>query len=161
MQKRKADEAVAKAASEANRKEVLTFFEDSEIKKLLAIPYPEAAQLKADLNAIIWSTFENNSLVFKKSGNNNLILIKTDKGARAGAYFKFSNKELLGNKKEKIIDLTKFYTLDKISDDDSYFYSFTESDEISGTGIVSLKAAEENSFKMDLTKVFLLHSFQF
>lgn len=93
----------------------LTEEEKKKTEEALKEPYPSYGELAADLKAATsWRRLSNGDTDFIKMNGHYLIIIKTDNGARVGAFFKYIEIEYKGEKRLKTIDTSDFLNIDVI-----------------------------------------------
>ncbi|WP_343305658.1 DUF4157 domain-containing protein [Chitinophaga niabensis] len=93
---------------------------DKAEQKVWDAPWPSRAQLTADLTGYDWSSIDTDSGKFTKIDGRAMILLKLESNARVGAYIKFIETEIKGEKVNKWLAIGEFHNLDEIKEGDGW-----------------------------------------
>jgi Domain of unknown function (DUF4157) len=139
--------AIAEAKAAAKRKkEIEALLKDPLVKAALAAPFPSDADLKKDLTSLNWGALDDDNMVFFEKNGNAIVAIKTDAGHRLGAYFHHVEQEFGGKKSHMIVNVSKFYVLDKISAGEGMGNLVILEDGSHGIELIVLKENAKDSF---------------
>jgi len=150
-----------KAAKEAYQKAMSEIMADPKGKEAMEKPFPSGSELTKDLDGYNgWSSVSPGYPKFVKINGHTVVLLKTTKGSRLGAFFKYYEKTDKGVVKNIVIDTGRFYIVDDIEAFDSFTYA-TISGPTSGSMIMNYfrDALQKGTFH-DMINIFFKVSVQ-
>jgi hypothetical protein len=104
-------------------KEETVKLKEEERKKIIEVlktPFPSDADLIKELKSFNWSQIATGSVMYIISNNQLLIFIKTNAGARIGAFAKHIERSEKKQQYWKIVDVADFITLDEVKSGDGF-----------------------------------------
>jgi hypothetical protein len=135
-----------KAAEAALLKEIEEILQDRKAQEALAKPYPSNDQLKKDLVAVAWDSIPTGSGDFVSVGGRTVVALKTETGARTGAYFKYFEKDVQGTRMNMILEVGEFFALDAIPEHDSVTFTSTDLKGNPGIAFLYFPAVAQGDF---------------
>jgi hypothetical protein len=135
-----------KAAEAALEREIGEILKDEKAQEALARPFPSNDQLKKDLDAVDWGPVPVGSGRFVSVAGRTIVALKTETGARTGAYFKYFVRDVEGSSMNMILEVGDFFALDAIPTHDSVTFTSTDLKGNPGIAFLYFPAVAQGTF---------------